>query len=557
MRVMRTVAMYMCASLAALLVVAGVADASATPFTKAWGYGVTTGAAQFEICTTSCRQGVNPGGGPGGALWYPNGAAVSPTTGEVFVTNELHRVEVYSSSGGFLRAFGGGVAGGSGPQVCTTSCSFGSGGTGPGEILQPWGIAVDGSGKVVVSDFFHDRVSVFTEAGAFVRTFGSGELDMPRGVALNGAGNVLVVDSAHSRVVEFTLAGALVRTFGADGTGAGQLQNPDGIGVGPSGNVMVSNSENHRVDEFSPTGAFIRAFGYGVSTGAASLEVCTSTCRAGIAGDGDGQFDNSGGLAVDVSGRVLVSDNLNGRINMYTETGSFLESFGSLGSDAGELGGGAKLAVDGAGNAIVADTYNHRVDVFDYVELDAPTGVTAVPGAWEITLTWNPVEHAEGYNIYADGMLVQQAGSFLHSTSVFALPGQPSRYEVAAFAQGVESPRSARVTATATDFPQSPIDPEPPTDPAVAAPARPKLKKLTGTTVTVTLPKARNGTVLVLYLRAAHGTRVKVKGKPNRQRKLTVKRLKRNTGYQLTLVAVRGGQRSAASAPLRFKTKRP
>jgi DNA-binding beta-propeller fold protein YncE len=548
--------MYMCASLAALLVVAGVANASATTFTKSWGYGVTTGAAQFETCTTSCREGVNPGGGPGGALWYPNGAAVSPATGDVFVTNELGRVEVYSPSGVFLRAFGGGVAGGSGPQVCTTSCFHGSGGNGPGELVQPWGIAVDESGKVVVSDFFRNRVSVFTEAGAFVRTFGSGELNMPRGIALNGSGNVLVVDSANSRVVEYTLAGASVRTFGTDGTGAGQLQNPDGIGVGPSGNVMVGNTENHRVDEFSPTGTFIRAFGYGVDTGAAALEVCTSTCRAGIAGDGDGQFDNSGGLAVDVSGRVLVSDNLNGRINMYTETGSFLESFGSLGSDAGELGGGARLAVDSAGNAIVADTYNHRVDVFDYVELDAPTGLTAVPRAWEITLTWNPVEHAEGYNIYVDGQLYQQAGSLVLSTSVFALPGQPSRYEVAAFAQGVESPRSARVTATATDFAYPVEPPTDPTDPAVGAPAKPKLKKRTGTTVTVTLPKASNGTALVLYVRAAHGARVKVKGKPNRQRRLTVKRLKRNTAYELTLVAVKGGQRSASSAPLKFKTKR-
>ena len=85
---------------------------------------------------------------------------------------------------------------------------------------------------------------------------------------------------------------------------------------------------------------------------------------------------------------------------MYTETGSFLRSFGSYGSGAGELGGGVRLAVDGAGNAIVADTYNHRVDVFDYlfetgappiVPHGAPTGLTAVPGAWQVTLTWNPV----------------------------------------------------------------------------------------------------------------------------------------------------------------------
>jgi hypothetical protein len=384
MRVMRRVAIHTCACLAALFAVAGVANASAAaPFTKAWGYGVSTGAAQFETCTTSCQVGVD-GNGAGGAVWYPMGAAVSPTTGDIFVTNGHHRVEVYSPSGGFERAFGGGVAGGSGPQVCTTTCSYGSFGTGPGELPQPWGIAVDGSGNVVVSDYTDNRVSVFTEAGAYLSTFGSGVLNKPRGVALDGSGNVFVVDSANSRVVEYTLAGAFVRAFGADGTGAGQLARgpggfggPDGIGVGPSGNVIVSDTWNNRVDEFSPTGSFIRAFGYGVSTGATALEVCTSSCRAGLGGAGAGQLEYPAGLAVDATGRILVSDNFNARINLYTETGSFLRSFGSPGSDAGELAGAVELGVDGAGKAIVADVYNHRVDVFDYrvptVALDQPS----------------------------------------------------------------------------------------------------------------------------------------------------------------------------------------
>src|SRR3954469_6049441 len=57
------------------------------------------------------------------------------------------------------------------------------------------------------------------------------------------------------------------------------------------------------------------------------------------------------------------------------------------------------------------------------VPLDAPTGLTAVPGAWQVTLTWNPVERADGYNIYADGNLYQQTGPGLLSIPVFAQPG--------------------------------------------------------------------------------------------------------------------------------------
>jgi DNA-binding beta-propeller fold protein YncE len=158
------------------------------------------------------------------------GAAVS-ATGNVLVGNlDLNRVDVFSRDGSFVRTFGGGVAGGAGPQTCTTGCSYGSSGGGAGDLSAPWGVATDMSGHVVVAEFGNDRVSVFTESGAFVRTFGwgvttgagalevctsnchagipgpgAGQLDHPRGVALDGAGNVFVVDALNDRVEEFTL----------------------------------------------------------------------------------------------------------------------------------------------------------------------------------------------------------------------------------------------------------------------------------------------------------------------------------------------------------------
>jgi len=386
MRLLRTVGMPLCALVAALILVAPSAARADTGFFKAWGFGVSTGARQFETCTATCHASLGFGLGEPGELWYPEGAAVS-AAGNVLVANtDFNRIEVFSGSGSFIRAFGGGVAGGAGLQVCTTTCTFGSSGGGAGELAKPWGVATDASGDVVVADSQNHRVSVFTETGTFVRSFGwgvstganalevctsncragipgtaAGQLDTPRALALDGAGHVLVADDVNDRVEEYDLGGAYVRSFGA-----GQMSNPLGIAVGSSGDVFVSDNANHRVDVFSPSGAFVRMFGWGVNTGAAALETCTSGCRAGISGAGAGQMSYPAGLVVDAAGRVLVSDNVNGRINVYTESGAFVRSVGSAGTGAGQLAGAAGLAVDGAGRVFAADTYNQRVDVFGY-----------------------------------------------------------------------------------------------------------------------------------------------------------------------------------------------
>ena len=391
----RVIGMSLCAPVAVLMVLVAAPGAHAdTGFVKAWGWGVSTGAQQFESCTTTCQAGV-AGVGDAGDLWGAMGAAVS-ANGNVLVGNlDLNRVDVFSRDGSFVRTFGGGV-GGAGVQTCTTGCSYGFSGGGAGDIAAPWGVATDASGHVVVAEFGNDRVSVFTESGAFVRTFGwgvstgasalevctsnchaeiagsgAGELDHPRGVALDGAGNMFVVDALNDRVEEFTLTGAHVRSFGALGAGAGEMgapngSDPIGIGVAPSGNVLVSDTDNHRVNVYSPTGVFVRTFGWGVNTGTSALETCTSGCQAGIPGSGAGQLDHPAGLAVDAAGRVLVSDHFNSRVNEYTESGAFLGSFASAGSDAGQIAGLVGLAVDGAGRAFLADIYNHRLAAFDY-----------------------------------------------------------------------------------------------------------------------------------------------------------------------------------------------
>ncbi len=179
------------------------------------------------------------------------------------------------------------------------------------------------------------------------------------------------------------LAGkGVVETFGELGTGAGQFAFPTGVAVNQAtGDVYVADADccsfttgGQRVSQFGDDGTFVRAWGWGVETGAAAFEVCTTSCLAGIQGSGDGQFSIGSGdglswpqIAVDQSdGSVYVADNLNSRIQKFSSTGAFLGQFGGPGSGDGELGSPFGVAVDPvSGDVYVADTDNNRVQRFD------------------------------------------------------------------------------------------------------------------------------------------------------------------------------------------------
>jgi DNA-binding beta-propeller fold protein YncE len=68
------------------------------------------------------------------------------------------------------------------------------------------------------------------------------------------------------------------------------------------------------------------------------------------------------GIAVDASGNILVADTMNGRIEKFSPTGTFLSIIGTKGSGHGQLGEPNGIAIDSTGNIYVAEVANnHRV----------------------------------------------------------------------------------------------------------------------------------------------------------------------------------------------------
>ena len=196
---------------------------------------------------------------------------------------------------------------------------------------------------------------------------GAGELLEPTDLKVDASGNVWVADEPDSRVEEFNAKGEFVREVGSAGSGGGQLSMPYGLAFDSKGNVWVSDTGNERIEEFTSEGVFVKAIGWGVSNGESKLEVCTSSCQAGIQGSGNGQFFYPEGLSVNAAGDLFVADRGNKRIQELTAEGAYVKSI----TAPGEPQGPSDVVLDSAGD--LWSTYNTQSDSERIVEF-SPEG---------------------------------------------------------------------------------------------------------------------------------------------------------------------------------------
>jgi DNA-binding beta-propeller fold protein YncE len=85
----------------------------------------------------------------------------------------------------------------------------------------------------------------------------------------------------------------------------------------------------------------------------------------GYYGSGDGEFHSPGGIIMDSSNNIYVTDASNYRVQKFDSSGNYLTQFGSYGTGDGEFAYPWGLAIDSEGNIFVVDSDNHRVQKFD------------------------------------------------------------------------------------------------------------------------------------------------------------------------------------------------
>lgn len=270
------------------------------------------------------QAGSNPG-----EFNAPRAIAVGPD-GSIYVADSLnHRVQKFDSAGRFLAQVGGQ-------------------GTGPGQFQEPWGVAVGPDGSVYVADTWNHRVQKFDPNLKFVAAWGGfatagpdpqavpGRFYGPRDVAVDGSGRVFVTDTGNKRIQVFGPDGQFLLVLGGPGSEPGRFNEPVGLKFDGAGRLWVADTWNRRVQVFD-----------------AELRPIAQIPVPGWNGTG---IENKPYLAVGPDGSVWATDPEGGRLLRFDPgfrlVGSFTGPF-ALPAGVAVDAGGQLLVTDRSANRVL------------------------------------------------------------------------------------------------------------------------------------------------------------------------------------------------------------
>ncbi|XP_071444245.1 E3 ubiquitin-protein ligase TRIM71 [Hetaerina americana] len=366
---------------------------------------------------TNVRNPVLVLGGEGeeeGRLCRPWGVAVDKRGNIVVADRSNNRIQIFSSEGRFLRAFG-------------------KQGSGRGEFERPAGVACDCLGRIVVADKDNHRIQVFSAADtSFLLMFGErgsrvGQFHYPWDVdCAPDSGAIVVSDTRNHRVQLFTPAGIFIQKFGFEGSSAPGMwkhfDSPRGVCFFRHGSpnslnsaslpfaqmdgrkIKINDKSAVHHDNFAlkgkqclssedqPVGVSLPPMtsdGNGCASGSDASPNNTiwtthhvvvtdfnnhilvvidpdflNARSLGGSGNGEGQFMRPQGVTVDEEGRIIVADSRNNRIQVFEPDGTFLTQWGTFGTKPGEIDRPSGICVTPNGRVVVVDFGNNRVQVF-------------------------------------------------------------------------------------------------------------------------------------------------------------------------------------------------
>jgi hypothetical protein len=363
-------------------------------------------------------------GSGAGQVSSPAGVAVNSVTHDVYVADSGNlRVDEFSSSGTFIRAWGWGVADGLPAfETCTLVCQAGISGSGAGQFTTPKWIAVDNSKgasaeDVYVGDTGNNFVSKFSSTGTLISAWGSGgqlngstatqgPFGPLAGIAVGATGTLYVLDTS-SNVFEFEQGDAFSTQFtAARGTSA------NGLAVDPTGEFFKANG-GPSVEE-------------GTAANSDVGQVTRSESTTGLVSD-----PVSGDLYVAESGDVehyvfaaagIVSDGASTCQVVPFNGCPATDTFGS-----GTLSGGSGIGVDhSSGSVFVADAVANRVDIFTPATLPDTT-TEAATAVTKTTATLHGTVNSSGVEVSSCKFeWGTEAGVYPNSVACSSVPGSGS-----------------------------------------------------------------------------------------------------------------------------------
>ena len=310
-------------------------------------------------------------------------ASLSIPAGDLYVADpDDHRIRKIDRRTGIILTVAGtgleGFSGDGGPALAAT-------------LNEPWGLALDGRGNLLIADSRNDRIRMVDLSTGLIRTvaglggFGSSgdgglavdaRLSWPLGILVDENGDWIIADTGNHRIrkvdVETGIITAVAGTGAADFSGDGgpatsaTLNAPRAVGLDRDGNVLISDTDNLRVRKVDESGVITTVLGNGE-------RITTRSVTNGVATEFG--ISEPAGLALSPEGDVFVAATGIVRFADGLVTTVLSGEFGVVTSPTG-------LAVDSSGDLFVSDGPAETTGEFSsrILRIDSSTEVTEYAG---------------------------------------------------------------------------------------------------------------------------------------------------------------------------------
>jgi sugar lactone lactonase YvrE len=159
-------------------------------FISTFGWGVSDGSLELQVCTSSCQIGISGSGD--GQFSSPNGIAIDSENFIYVADSSNHRIQKFDSSGNFISTFGEYPPG-----------------LDDGHLAYPTSLTLDDEGNMYIVDYGNDRVQVFDNEGNYITKFGypgtgESQFDSVWNIAIDSSRNLYVTDYNNNRISKFS-----------------------------------------------------------------------------------------------------------------------------------------------------------------------------------------------------------------------------------------------------------------------------------------------------------------------------------------------------------------
>ena len=270
---------------------------------------ITTNGTVSTLAGVAGTHGSNDGKGNQAEFWAPFGITVD-TSNIIYVADTGNNLIRRITPEGTVTTLAG--------SPHKPGYTDGKGDT--ARFRNPWSVAVDSSGSVIVADMSNDTIRKITPDGTVTTLAGqagvagnadgygtSAQFNDPFAVAVDSSDNIYVSDSANDTIRKITPAGAVVTLAGlpgyagnVDGSASNaRFWNPQGLAVDDNGDIYVADTGNNAIREITPEGMV------------SHLTDLADTNAPAMNLDKALQLNSPGGVAVDSNGNIYVADTIN------------------------------------------------------------------------------------------------------------------------------------------------------------------------------------------------------------------------------------------------------